>query len=226
MNLDHGWDPPQRGAGENSFTLKSEEISQDVAALERDLEGLRARVEKDSSSFATLEQQVAQLRENLLRNRESVAEHEARLADKQKELAEAKRLEALDAYEGDVRSHHETADRAVAATTNLLAALDAFDDETLKLRQLVEEMRRAFGGDERVAEVESALSDEAARLRAASEAVLAATKWRLDVVEEVSETPEAEAVAEEPAEEELSQDLQEIAQERRRARIKEYFGKG
>ena len=205
--------------------MKSEDISQDIEALERDLEGLRARVEKDSSSFATLEQQVAQLRENLLRTRESVTEHEARLSDKQKELAEAKRLEALEAYKDEVRSQNEAADRAVGAATDLLAALDAYDDETLKLRQLVEQMRRAFGSDERVAEVELAINDGAARLRAASEAVLAATKWRLDVVEEVSESPEPEAAAEEPAEEELSQDLQEIAQERKRARIKEYFGK-
>jgi predicted nucleic acid-binding Zn-ribbon protein len=206
--------------------LKSEAISQDIEALERDLEGLRARVEKDSSSFATLEQEVAQLRENLLHTRESVAEHEARLADKQKELAEAKRLEALEAYEDDVRGHRESADRAVAAATDLLAALDAYDDERMKLRQLVEQMRRAFGSDERVAEVESSLSDEAARLRATSEAVLAATKWRLDSVPDEVVEPEAAAADEPEPDEELSQDLQEIAQERRRARIKEYFGKG
>src|SRR5205823_9436745 len=194
-------------------------------ALQRDLSGLRARVETDSSSFATLEQEVAQLRENLLRTRESMAEHEARLADEQRELAEAKRLEALEAYEGDVRSQHEAADLAVGAATDFLAALDAYDDETLRLRQLVEQMRRAFGSDERVAEVESALGDEAARLRTTSEAVLAATKWRLDVIAQVAETSEAEAAVEEPAEEELPMDLQEIAQERRRARIKEYFAK-
>jgi predicted nucleic acid-binding Zn-ribbon protein len=211
--------------------VKSEEISRDIDALEGELSGLRARVEKDSSSFATLEQQVAQLRENLLRTRESVTEHEARLADKQKELDEAKRLEALEAYEDEIRSHHEAADNAVATATGLLAALDSYDDETMRLRQLVEHMRRAFGDDERVAEVESALGDEAARLRATSEALLAATKWRLDpVVEETAAEPEADAVAEADAEEpepgeELSQDLQEIAQERRRARIKEYFGK-
>jgi predicted nucleic acid-binding Zn-ribbon protein len=205
--------------------VRSEEISQNIEALERDLSGLRAQVEKDSSSFATLEQEVAHLRENLLRTRESVAEHEARLADKQQELAEAKRLEALESYEDDVRSRHEAADRAVAAATGLLAALDAYDDETLKLRQLVEQMRRAFGSDERVAEVESALNDEAARLRATSEAVLAATKWRLDPVAEETTEPEAAAKEPEPAEEELSEDLKEIAQERRRARIKEYFGK-
>jgi chromosome segregation ATPase len=213
--------------GDNAWTLRSEEISRDIETLERDLEGLRARVEKDSSSFAMLEQEVAQLRANLLRTRESVTEHEARLSDRQQELAEAKRLESLEAYEDDVRAHHEAADRAAAAATDLLAALDAYDDETMRLRQLGEQMQRAFGDDERVGQVESALGDEAARLRATSEAVVAATKWRLDpVAEEEPEPAEAEATAEEPPSEELSQDLQEIAQERRRARIKEYFGKG
>jgi predicted nucleic acid-binding Zn-ribbon protein len=213
--------------GDNAQILKSEEIARDIETLERDLDGLRARVEKDSSSFATLEQEVAQLRENLLRTRESMAEHEARLGDKQKDLAEAKRLEALEAYEGDVRAHHEAADQAVAAATDLLAALDAYDDETMRLRQLGEEMQRAFGSDERVGEVESSLGNEAARLRATSEAVLAATKWRLDAVAgEEPEPADADDAEEEPSSEELSQDLQEIAQERRRARIKEYFGKG
>jgi chromosome segregation ATPase len=212
---------------DNARSLRSEEISRDIETLERDLEGLRARVEKDSSSFAMLEQEVAQLRANLLRTRESVTEHEARLSDRQQELAEAKRLESLEAYEDDVRAHHEAADRAAAAATDLLAALDAYDDETMRLRQLGEQMQRAFGDDERVGQVESALGDEAARLRATSEAVVAATKWRLDpVAEEEPEPAEAEATAEEPPSEELSQDLQEIAQERRRARIKEYFGKG
>ena len=195
--------------------MKSEAISQDIEALERDLVNLRARVEDDSSSFATLEQQVAELRENLLRTRESVTEREARLTEKQHELKEAKRLEALAAYEDDLRSQREAADQAASAATDFLAALDAYDDETLKVRRLLEEMRAAFGSDERVAEVESAVQDEPSRLRGTWEAVLAATKWRL------------EARAEETvAGEELPQDLQDLAQqERRRARIKEYFAK-
>ncbi len=195
--------------------LKSEAISQDIEALERDLANLRARVEGDSSNFATLEQQVAELRENLLRTRESVAEREARLADKRKEFEEAKRLEALAAYEDDLRSQREAADRAATAATDFLAALDAYDDETLKVRRLLEEMREAFGSDERVAEVESAVQDEPSRLRGTWEAVMAATKWRLE--------PRAEETV---AGEELPHDLQDLAQqERRRARIKEYFGK-
>jgi chromosome segregation ATPase len=195
--------------------LESEAISQDIEALEGELSNLRSRVEGDSSAFATLEQQVAELRETLLRTRETVAEREARLAEKQKELAEAKRLEALAAYEDDLASQREAGERAATAATDFLAGLDTYDDETLRLRRLLEEMRAAFGSDERVAEVESVLADEPARLRGTWEAVLAATKWRLDTPVEV-----------EAATEGLTQDLQELAQqERRRARIKEYFGK-
>ncbi len=194
--------------------MKSEAISQDIEALERDLLNLRARVEDDSSSFATLEQQVAELRENLLRTRESLTERETRLGEKRQELAETKRLEALAAYEDDLRSQREAADQAAIAATDFLAALDAYDDETLKLGRILEEMRDAFGSDERVSKVEQVLQDEPSRLRGSWEAVLAATKWRLD-----------EHAKEGVAAEELPQELQEIAQERRRGLIKEYFGK-
>jgi len=195
--------------------LKSEAITHDIEALERDLASMRARVEDDSSSFAALEQQVAELRENLLKTRESVTEREARLAEKHKELAETKRLEALAAYEDDLRSQREAADRAASAATDFLAALDTYDDETLHLRRLLEEMRAAFGNDdERAAEVESALHEEPSRLRETWEAVMAATKWR-------SNAPVDEKISAD----ELPQDLADLAQERRRARIKEYFAK-
>ena len=198
-----------------AFPLDSEAISQDIEALERDLASLRARVESDSSSFATLEQQVAELRENLLRTRETVTERETRLAEKRQELSETRRLEALAAYEDDLRSQHEAGDQAATAATDFLAALDAYDDETLKLRRILEEMRAAFGSDERVAKVEQVLLDEPSRLRGTWEAVMAATKWRLE--------PRVEETV---AGEELPQDLQDLAQqERRRARIKEYFAK-
>ena len=195
--------------------MESEAISKDIEALERELARLRSRVEDDSSSFASLEQQVAELRESLLRTRESVTEREARLTEKQKELAEAKRLESLAAYEDNLRSQREAADRAASAATDFLAALDGYDDETLNLRRLLEEMRTAFGDDERVSEVESAIQAEPTRLRETWEAVTAATKWRLNAV-----------VEEEVSADDLAQDLENLAQERRRARIKEYFGKG
>jgi len=195
--------------------VESEAISTDIEALERELARLRSRVEDDSSSFASLEQQVAELRETLLRTRESVTEREARLTEKQKELAEAKRLESLAAYEDNLRSQREAADRAASAATDFLAALDGYDDETLNLRRLLEEMRAAFGDDERVSEVESVLQAEPTRLRETWEAVTAATKWRLNAV-----------VEEEVSADDLAQDLENLAQERRRARIKEYFGKG
>jgi chromosome segregation ATPase len=205
--------PP--GGSQNDIPLESEAISQDIEALERDLASLRGRVEHDSASFATLEQQIAELRDNLLRTREGMAEREARLAEKRQELAETKRLEALAAYEDDLLSQRDAADQAATAATDFLAALDVYDDETLKLRRILEEMRDAFGIDERVTKVEQVLQDEPSRLRGTWEAVLAATKWRLD-----DQPKEGAAV------EELPQDLQELAQERRRGLIKEYFGKG
>jgi chromosome segregation ATPase len=195
--------------------LESEAISQDIEALERELASLRGRVEHDSASFATLEQQIAELRDNLLRTREGVAEREARLAEKRQELAETRRLEALATYEDDLRSQREAADQAATAATDFLAALDVYDDETLKLRRILEEMRDAFGSDdERVNKVEQIVQDEPSRLRGTWEAVLAATRWRLD------DQPEEGVAAEE-----LPQDLQQLAQERRRGLIKEYFGK-
>ncbi len=196
--------------------MESQAISQDIEGLERELANLRARVEDDSSNFATLEQQVAELRENLLRTRESMTERETRLAEKQEELAEAERLEALASYEDDLRSQHAAADRVASAANDFLSALDVFDDETLRVRRILDEMRDAFGSEERVSEVESALQDEPLRLLGTWEAVLAATKWRLNANFE-------DSVA---AEEFPQEDLQDLARERGPSRLlKEYFGK-
>ena len=195
--------------------MKSEAISHDIEALERELASLRLRVEGDGANFATLEQQIAELRDNLLRTRESMAEREARLADKQRELAEAKRLETLSAYEDDLRAQRETGERAAAAATEFLATLDAYDDATLNVRQLLEEMRAAFGHDERVSEVELALQEEPLRLLGTWEAVMAATKWRLNM--RFEDTVEAE---------EFPEDLHDLGRDRGPTRLlKEYFGK-
>ncbi|MDX6413563.1 MAG: hypothetical protein QOH23_973 [Gaiellaceae bacterium] len=195
--------------------MESEAISRDIEALERELSGLRARVEGDSSAFADLERQVAGLRERLLETRESVTEREARLAEKQRELAEARRLEGLEAYKDNLSSQREAGNEAAAAAVNFLAAVEAYDDATLDLRRLLEEMRTAFGTDERVAEVESALEEEPTRLLGTWEAVMGATKWRLDTLAVNGDTPRSG----------LPEDLQDLAQERRRSLIKDYFGK-
>jgi len=196
-------------------SLKSEAISHDIEALERELASLRLRVEGDGANFATLEQQIAELRENLVRTRESMAERETRLAEKQRELAEAKRLETLSAYEDDLRAQREAGERTAAAATEFLATLDAYDDATLNVRQLLEEMRDAFGRDVRVSEVELALQEEPLRLLGTWEAVMAATKWRLNMQFEDS-----------VAEEEFPQDLHELPRERGPTRLlKEYLRK-
>jgi predicted nucleic acid-binding Zn-ribbon protein len=196
--------------------MDSRIISNEIEGLEDELTKLRARVEEDSSSFATLEQQVAELRERLLYTRESVSQHEQRLESKQRELDEARRLEALSNYKQDLESHDHAAVEVTRAATDFLAVLEAYDEEVLRLRKLVEEMRRSFGDDERVQEVQEQLAREPEELRATWESLVAATRWRIGESED--EPIETEA-------EDLGEDLQKLAQERRRARIKEYFGK-
>jgi predicted nucleic acid-binding Zn-ribbon protein len=194
--------------------MDSQLISREIEDLEGELAKLRARVEQDSSSFASLEQQVAELRERLLHTRESVSEHEQRLESKQRELNEAKRLEALENYKQNLGSHNDTRLEVTRAATDLLTVLDAYDDDLLKLRKLAQEMRQTFGEeDERVGEIESLLKREPGDLRGTWESVVAAIGWRIRDAEH--EGPET-----------LDEDLhQKLAQERRRARIKEYFGK-
>jgi chromosome segregation ATPase len=196
--------------------MDSRIISNEIEGLEDELTKLRARVEEDSSSFATLEQQVAELRERLLHTRESVSQHEQRLESKQRELDEARRLEALSNYKQDLESHDHAAVEVTRAATDFLAVLEAYDEEVLRLRKLAEEMRRSFGDDERVQEVQEQLAREPEELRATWESLVAATRWRIGESED--EPIETEA-------EDLGEDLQKLAQERRRARIKEYFGK-
>jgi chromosome segregation ATPase len=198
--------------------MDSQLISREIEELEGELSKLRGRVEQDSSSFAALEQQVAELRERLAHTRESVTEHEQRLESKQRELNEARRLEGLENYKQDLESHHDTVLEVTRAATDLLAVLDAYDDDVLKLRKLAGEMRRTFGEeDERVVEVEAVLKREPGELRGTWESVIAAVGWRMRDEEQEEEVAEPE---------QLDEDLhQKLAQERRRARIKEYFGK-
>jgi chromosome segregation ATPase len=198
--------------------MDSQLISREIDDLEGELSKLRTRVEQDSSSFAALEQQVAELRERLAHTRESVTEHEQRLESKQRELNEAKRFEGLENYKQDLDSHHDTVLEVTRAATDLLVVLDGYDDDVLKLRKLAEEMRQTFGEeDERVAEVGALLEREPGELRGTWESVVAAVGWRVrdEEQEEAGAEPEM-----------LDEDLhQKLAQERRRARIKEYFGK-
>ena len=194
----------------------SRELSHEIEAVEQELSELRSRVEEDSSVFAALDQQVAELRENLARTQSAISEHEARLAQKQAQLAEAKRLEALANYKEDLRAHREASARAIGAATDFLASLNAYDDERLRLRRLVEQMRDAFGSDERVAEVEAVLQEEPEELRDAWVAVVGTIGWRINGANGDAAAREAEV---------LSEDQQGLAQERRVARIKDYFSR-
>ena len=202
--------------------MGSADLSREIEELERELTGLRTRVDEDNSSFSALEQQIDQLRHRLTETRDAMRSREQELTEKKAALAEVERRERLEGYEQDLARLREARGRVSKGADAFLKELDSYDGAVIGLRKLLGEMREVFGEDERVATVEKALSDEARQLGGTWEAVVGATKWRLD------EKPAVEEEAAEPVKEDgkdLSKDLQKRAEEGRASRILDYFNK-
>ena len=202
--------------------MGSADLSREIEELERELGGLRARVDDDNSSFSSLEEQIDQLRHRLTETRDAMRSREQELTQKKAALAEVQRVERLESYEQDLARFRDARGRVTKASDAYVKELDSYDGEVLSLRKLLEEMRDVFGDDERVTAVEKALGEEAQQLGGTWEAVVGATKWRLD------ELPAAEPDGEEPEKkeaEELPKDLQKRAEDGRasRTRIMDYF---
>jgi chromosome segregation ATPase len=196
--------------------VESAALSQEIEQLERELGDLRRRVDEDDSSFTTLERQIDALRHRLTETRDTMRQRERELTDKKAALADVQRLERLEAYEQEVAKLRDAAGRLSTSAKGYLSELDTYDGEVLVLRKLAQELREVFGSeDERVAAVETALSEQAQQLGGLWETVLGATKWRL----REGGTVEAEG-------DDLSSDLQKRAEdERAPRRILEYFSK-
>jgi chromosome segregation ATPase len=196
--------------------VESAALSQEIEQLERELGDLRRRVDEDDSSFTTLERQIDALRHRLTETRDTMRQRERELSDKKAALADVQRLERLEAYEQEVVKVRDAAGRLSTSAKGYLSELDTYDGEVLVLRKLAQELREVFGSeDERVAAVETALSEQAQQLGGLWETVLGATKWRL----REGGTVEAEG-------DDLSSDLQKRAEdERAPRRILEYFSK-
>lgn len=188
--------------------MESAAISKEIVRLESEIAGLRASVDEDNSSFSSLEHQIAMLKARLSQAHDAVRGTEAQLSQKRAELAEAQRLERLASYHVDLAQYREARGRVGTAVDTFLADLEAYDGEAVRLRKLPDEMQKAFGSDERVAEVDAALGEEADELMSAWKAVVGAAEWR------IRDTATAEDAAEHPA-----------VDESRAARILEYFGK-
>lgn len=200
--------------------MGSADLSREIEELERELAGLRTRVDEDDSSFSSLEQQIDQLRHRLTETRDAMRSREHELTEKKTALAEVQRVERLDAYEQDLAQFREARGRVSNCADAYLKELDSYDGKVVGLRKLVEEMREVFGEDERVAAVEKALSEETQQLGGTWAAIVGVTKWRLD------ETPAAEpekVAAPKKSGDELPNDLQKRAEEGRATRILDYF---
>jgi chromosome segregation ATPase len=196
--------------------VESAAISKEVEQLERDLADLHARVQEDNSSFSVLEQQIGALKQRLTETQEAVRAHEGQLATKRGELANARHRERLQAYEGDLARVREAQTAVRTTAEKLLAEIETYDGEVVKLRKLRGEMHDAFGDNESVGDVDAALRSEADELMSTWKAIAGAVGWRTEVIE-------AEAEAEN---EDLADDLKKRTEESGRAsRILEYFNK-
>jgi chromosome segregation ATPase len=202
--------------------VRSAAIEGEIQQLERELGETRSRLEEDSSSFSSLESQVAELRERLAETHKTLEKQELRLKEKRAELDAAQRHERLDAYTEDIEKYREARKGVSEAASTYLARLDAYDGEVIGLRKLHDDMREAFGEDERVAEVAAALAEENAALSGTWDAIVAATQWRR--VNSSSEV-EAEATSEPEIDRDVSEDLKNRATDGRAARILDYFSK-
>jgi chromosome segregation ATPase len=196
--------------------VESAAISKEIEQLEGDLAALRARVDEDNSSFSTLEQQIAALKQRLTETQDAVRTQEAQLAGKRAELAKAQHLERLEAYERDLARVRDARAAVGTSAEKLLAEIEAYDGEIVKLRKLRAEMHDAFGDSEGVAEVDAALRSEADELMSTWKAIAGAVDWRTEVIEAEAETEN----------EDLADDLKKRTEESGRAsRILEYFNK-
>lgn len=212
-------------------TVESAALAREIAQLESELAGLRAQVDEDSSSFSELEQQIDELRSTLASTRDTVLTREGELERKKAELEEARRLERLAAYEGELEKLRKSREAVVTVGQTYLSAVDRYDGEVVRLRKLLDEMRAAFGDDPRVEAVAAALEEETT-VRGVWQSVLKATEWRTrqpDVVRPAPNSDVSEDVKydlEPPASTgDLSEDLKDRTGENRAARILEYFNK-
>jgi predicted nucleic acid-binding Zn-ribbon protein len=200
-------------------------VSQNVEMLEQELVQLRASIEEDTSSFAELERQVAGLKDRLDRTVETISSVETRLDAKRIELVEAQRAEAAAAYRERLQARDERAVRVASRVDELLAELEAYDSATAAVRELLAELENGRTAGTPSTDVAAEVVDDPEHYREAWERLVAAVRARSasqledELVNAAAQSVMGRAI------EDLPEHLQEAAHARRRARIKEHFGK-
>lgn len=188
-------------------------ISGEIEQLESELEELRTRVDDDTSSFASLQDQIQSLKQQLSETQDAVRRNEAALVEKRAELAEAQRLERLASFDQDLAQYRDARDRVEQAGDRFLAEVEVYDAELRRIKKLRAEMRDAFGDDDRIADVDEAIDEDANGLSTSWKAVAGAAELRLR-----STSRSTPSVAQKPA-------APNGEDEGRAARILEYFNK-
>jgi chromosome segregation ATPase len=212
----------QKHAKQGTIPLvRTQPISDRVAALEEELSTLRARTKDETSSFSALESQAADLQQRLAETRARLSENETRLAEKQAELIQARREAAAERYQEAFRAREQAAARVAEAAERVLAELDGYDEATGTLRQVIDDMRAATGDGVTAPDLEGDPVTFSGAWERLEERVRDRIGERLEdeLVNEAAQSAMGHAI------DDLPEHLRDVAHARRRARIKEYLGK-
>jgi hypothetical protein len=202
--------------------VKSQSISDRVAALEDELSSLLAQHEDETSSSSALESQLAELQQRLAEARTRLSENETRVMEKQAELAQMKREAAAERYQEAFRAREQAAARVAGIAEQVLAELENYDEATRILQHAIDDMQAAPGdgvtapdieGDPEVLNAAWATLEERVRQRISE-------KLEDELVDEAANSAMGHAI------DDLPKHLRELAHARRRSKIKSYLAKG
>jgi chromosome segregation ATPase len=201
--------------------VRNQPIADRVAALEDELSSLRAQHEDETLSSSALESQVAELQQRLGEARARLSENETRVMEKQAELAQAKREAAAERYQEAFRAREQAAARVAEVAEQVLAELENYDEATRTLRYVIDDMRAAPGDGVTAPDVEGDPEVLLETWGTLEQRVRQRINQKLEdeLVDEAAGSPMGHGIGD------LPEHLREIAQARRRSRIKSYLGK-
>jgi hypothetical protein len=190
------------------MTVASQDVAKELRELEKKLSSARERVEEEQSTFSTLEEELRELRGRLTLTRRDVTDFEALVVQKQAELAESQRAEALNVYQEAVETRDQAATRLAEAATQVLTELEAYDSA----REAVEAAQELAGAPD---------GQEPEVLAESWDRLVDAVRQRIneqfedELVEAASRSLKPGAI------EALPEHLREAARERARARLQQ-----
>lgn len=188
-----------------------DELEQQAAALERDLEAAAAEARSAEETLARLKQSQSETAGRLTLASRAEADLKQRLGEVQTALRDAAREAAEHAFRETVAVRDATAKEAATAINRAIAKLENLDAAREVVLQAAEEVTQGARVTPQVPDEPAAFAEQWSRLE---QLVREHVQWRLE--EDLIEAAAASAMGH--AIEDLPVHLQQLARERRRAR--------